>query len=260
MSEIKTIITEQLQQLQILMHRTSFHNFMGDGRSRSPHRGQGRILALLILKPEISQRELTFLSGMSKQSLAELLAKLEKSGYITRESSEEDKRVMEIKLTEEGSKAAADVGSDTLEAEKPLDCLDEEELAAFSEYLGRIIRRYEEQFPDDDFDQRRKMMEEFMLLHKQGFGGHGRHHGGHGFHGFGGFDGCGRHHGGHEEQSADDDFEQHRKMMEEFVSSHRQGFGGHGRHHGGRGFHGLGGFSDCDRHHGGHDDDLFGAR
>jgi DNA-binding MarR family transcriptional regulator len=182
MSEIKVIINEQLQQLQMLMHRASFHYFIGGGSIHNPHRGQGRVLAILKMKPEISQKELTYLLNMSKQSLAELLAKLEKNGYITREPSEGDKRVMTIKLTEEGMKTADDVDDDTLETSKILDCLNDEELAAFSEYLGRIIKRYEEQFPGEDFEQRRKSMEEFILQHGHGHGlfGFGRHGGPHG--------------------------------------------------------------------------------
>lgn len=177
MSKIKVAIGEQLQQLQLLMHRTSLHNFMGNGKTHNPYRGQGRVLAILKMKPEISQRELSYLLNMSKQSIAELLAKLEKSGYITREPSEEDKRISIIKLTEEGMKAADDVEDSTSETSKILDCLNDEELAAFSEYLRRITKRYEEQFPDEDFEQRRKMMEEFMSHHDHGFGGHGDHHG-----------------------------------------------------------------------------------
>lgn len=185
MSEIKTAITEQLQQLQMLMHRIAFQAFMGGGKAYNPHRGQGRILAILKMKPEISQKELTYLLGMSKQSIAELLVKLEKSGYITRQPSEEDKRIMNIKLTEEGMKTAEDVDDNTPETEKVLDCLNEEELTTFSEYLARIIKRYEEQFPDENFEQRRKSLQEFMS------------HFGHG-HRFGGFRGPGmRHHGGH---------------------------------------------------------------
>lgn len=186
MSEIKTIITEQLQQLQMLMQRSSLHNFMG--RAHNPHRGQGRVLAILKMKPEISQRELTYLLNMSKQSLAELLAKLEKNGYITRESSEEDRRVMTIKLTEKGEKAADDVNNETSEAAEILDCLNDQELASFSEYLGRIIMRYEEQFPDEDFEQRRKFLEEFMSRY-----GHGGRFGGFGGHGDDFFGGYGRH-------------------------------------------------------------------
>jgi DNA-binding MarR family transcriptional regulator len=179
MNEIKTIITEQLGHLQLLMHRTSFHAFMHGGRAYNPHRGQGRVLACLKMKPEISQKELIYLLGMSKQSLAELLSKLEKSGYITREPSESDRRVMTVKLTEEGMKATDDAGDETSEAEKVFDCLNDGELAAFSEYLGRIIRRYEEQFPGEDFEKQRKIIEAFMAHHDHGFGGdrHGHHHG-----------------------------------------------------------------------------------
>ena len=58
------------------------------------------MLAILKMKPEISRKELTCLLNMSKQSVAELISKMEKSGYVTREPSEKDKRVMTIKLAE----------------------------------------------------------------------------------------------------------------------------------------------------------------
>ena len=170
MNETKLIIHEQLLQLQMLMHRAMFVPF---GRLPSPHRGQGRVLAILKLKPEISQRELTYLLGMSKQAVAELVGKLEKGGYVTRESSEEDKRVMNVKLTDAGAKAADEADDSSPETVKILDCLDESEQAALSDYLARIIRQYEEHFPDEDFEQRRKMMEAFMADHGAGFGGFG---------------------------------------------------------------------------------------
>lgn len=175
MSEIKASIIEQLQQLQMLMHRASFHSFVARGRMHNPHRGQGRVLSILNIKPEISQKELNYLLNMSKQSLAELLAKLEKNGYITREPSEEDKRVMTIRLTEAGRQAAADAEytdaeEEPFDTDKILNCLNDEELTAFSEYLGRIIRRYEEQFPDEDYEERRKYMMEFLSRFGRGRG------------------------------------------------------------------------------------------
>ena len=51
MNDVKQTITEQLQQLQALMHRATFQRFMGDARGHSLHRGQGRVLAMLKLKP-----------------------------------------------------------------------------------------------------------------------------------------------------------------------------------------------------------------
>ena len=166
MDELMMTVNEQLQQLQMLMHRANFHHF---GAMHSPHRGQGRVLALLKMKPEISQKELTYLLNMSKQAVAELIAKLEKSGYIVREPSEEDRRSMTIKLTEAGASAAPDAGDDAAEVEKIFACLDDEELEKFSEYLERILARYEEQFPDADFEQRRQKMEDFLSSHGSGF-------------------------------------------------------------------------------------------
>jgi len=165
MDDIKNVIREQLYQLQALMHKSSLHHFMHHGKIHNPYRGQGRILAILKMKPEISQRELTYLLDMSKQSIAELLAKLEKNGYITREHSEGDKRVMTIKLTEDGAKAADNVDDHTLETSDIFDCLNNDELHTFSEYLGRIINRFEELFHGEGFEERRKMGEEFMSHH-----------------------------------------------------------------------------------------------
>ena len=165
MNEIKAAIISQLKQLQMFMHRASYHGHMGHGKRHDPYRGQGRILTLLKMKPEINQRELTYLLDMSKQSLAELLVKLEKNGYITREHSEEDKRALTIKLTAEGETASENIDSSATEAFYIFDCLNEDELVLFSDFLGRITKRYEEQFPDEDYEERRKMRSEFMSSH-----------------------------------------------------------------------------------------------
>jgi hypothetical protein len=89
------------------------------------------------------------------------------------------------------------------ETAKILDCLNDGELAAFSDYLDRIIKRYEELFPGEDFEERRKMMEAFMFRHGRGFGGCHGHPGGcgegHDRRGgdfFGGFGGGPDRHGG----------------------------------------------------------------
>ena len=170
MNDLTQTITEQLQQLQMLMHRMFFHGSNPDSRRYSPLRGQGRVLAILKMKPEISQRELTYLLGMSKQSLSELLSKLEKNGFITRELSVEDKRVITIKLTEEGLAASADSSDrDDPDLDNLLDCLGSDELQQFSDYLARIISRYEEKFPNAGFTNRRKFMEQFRTMFGSGY-------------------------------------------------------------------------------------------
>jgi hypothetical protein len=74
---------------------------------------------------------------MRPQSLGEILSKLEQKGYITRTPSDSDKRVMIIRLTDEGKNAIAD--------EEKLPNFDElfsslsgDEIEALGGYLSRI--------------------------------------------------------------------------------------------------------------------------
>ena len=173
MDNIRMTVNEQLRRINLLMRRTEAGRF----GAHTPHRGQGRVLAILRLKPEISQRELTYLLDMSRQGAAELLAKLEKAGYITREQSQDDRRVMTVRLTEKGLEESS--GPDEAEAQDdPLNRLSEEELFTLSDCLKRIIEGYEESFPDDGFEERRRAMEELET-----HGPHGPHHSTEGPHG-----------------------------------------------------------------------------
>lgn len=121
------------------------------GPSSDPHRGQGRVLALLKLQPEISQKELSYLLDMRNQSLGELLVKLEKSGAITREPSEEDRRSMNIKLTQTGAELIRSSSGKPDDAGKIFDCLSVEDrdklreiLASLSSELKRLLGNYDD--------------------------------------------------------------------------------------------------------------------
>ncbi len=108
------------------------------GPSGDPHRGQGRVLKILKLQPEISQKELGYLLDMRNQSLGELLAKLEKSGAITREPSEEDRRSMIIKLTAAGAELAASGGEKAADAGEIFECLSIEDREKLREILAGL--------------------------------------------------------------------------------------------------------------------------
>ena len=171
MDDIKSTITEQLQHLQMMLHRMAFRGLMSTGKiAPNPYRGQGRVLAVLKLKPEVSQKELAYLLDMSKQSLAELLAKLEKQGYIAREPSEDDKRSITVRLLEEGRKAAETMDGSASETHQILDCLNDVELVQFSDYLRRVIRECEEYFPGEGYEERRRKLERFMSRRDQNGG------------------------------------------------------------------------------------------
>jgi DNA-binding MarR family transcriptional regulator len=169
MNETKQILTDQLMRLQTLMHRCHHQKWGGAYAFRNPHRGQGRVLSILKLQAEISQKEIGYLLDLSKQALAELLTKLEKAGYIARSQSEKDRRSYLIKLTEAGHEAVSDKNAekDDDNAAIGFDCLNEEEQRKFSDYLARVIAELEEKLgmPDDGNDYAEFYRERFFAKH-----------------------------------------------------------------------------------------------
>ena len=105
-----------------------------------PSQGQGRVLALLRLQPETTQRELTFLMGMSRQALAELLGKLEAKGLVEREASTTDRRVVVVRLTDAGREAQQQARA-AAEPTDLLDVLDDDEVATLAGLLARVQTR-----------------------------------------------------------------------------------------------------------------------
>jgi DNA-binding MarR family transcriptional regulator len=174
----RRIAAERLSYLAMLQFQHRRRGPRGGEPWRDPRHGQGRVLALLKIKPEMTQRELTYLMGMSRQSIAELLRKLENQGLVERQPSAEDRRTVIVSLTEAGK--ATDQGDDPdgPAIGRVLDCLSDEEVANLVDYLGRIIERLEEE-SGEDFEQRREMIERFW----QGRGEDPRRRGG--FPGFG---------------------------------------------------------------------------
>lgn len=150
----------KLHRLEMLLRR--FHMDSAKQRpARDASRGQGRILAILKLRDGVSTKDLSYLLGIRVSSLNELLSKLEKNGYITREPSDQDKRVMLIKLTEKGrseqlseSPDLSDIFSD----------FSQDEQAQFAEYLDRMISSLEEKFgsTDEEFRRMNAMQERFF--------------------------------------------------------------------------------------------------
>jgi DNA-binding MarR family transcriptional regulator len=137
-------LLEKFYQLTWLLRRSMMGHLRDHGPMGAPYQGQGRILSLLKLKPEISQKELSHILNIRSQSLGELLAKLERSGYITRTASSVDRRGMDIRLTESG-KAVSEQDVEPAQHESVFECLNEEEQSTLRDYLDRLIKNLEEQ-------------------------------------------------------------------------------------------------------------------
>jgi len=151
---------EKLSRLQWLLQRNHLQNHSERGPFADPTRGQGRVLAMLKMQPEISTKDMSYLLGIRQQSLNELLNKLEKAEYVIREPLEADRRVMMVKLTEKGK---AEQPADT-DYSGIFDCLNAEEQAAFGNYLDRVIAALENQIgmEDDDMENWMKAARERM--------------------------------------------------------------------------------------------------
>ena len=183
MDDIYTAVYEKLSTLQWLMKRRQMFSQAESGPFADSTRGQGRILAMLKIQPEIATKDLAYLLGIRQQSLNELLNKLEKNSYVERRPSEKDRRVMVVHLTEKGKEAQ----EPETNYQEFLGCLSPEELQQFGEYLDRIIaafrmgagRSEDEDAMADWMDKARERMgdeqfEQLMSMRERAFGPFGR--------------------------------------------------------------------------------------
>ena len=76
-------------------------------QTREKYRGQGRLLILLHTHGSLTQRELIELTGRRSATLSEQLEGMERSGLIRRGKNEQDRRNVDVELTEQGKMAAA---------------------------------------------------------------------------------------------------------------------------------------------------------
>jgi DNA-binding MarR family transcriptional regulator len=168
-------LIEKMAELQWLLHRHYMRSWAENGPMADTTRGQGRILAMLKMRDGISTKDLSYLLGLRVSSLNELLSKLEKAGYVTREPSEQDRRVMLVKLTEKGRNEEQ---SEPVDFSDIFSCLSDDEQQAFGEYLDRIIAALRASVGDDGVD-----MLERMAAIRERLGDRGKFFDGHG-HGF----------------------------------------------------------------------------
>jgi len=144
---------EKLTRLQWLLHIRQMDSYRRGGHLADTTRGQGRILAALRMKDGISTRDLSYLLGLAVSSLNEFLSKLERGGYITREASEQDKRVILVKLTEKG-RSRQNQPEDAADLGGIFGCLSDDEQAALGTLLDRVIVALGEKlgFGDDELE------------------------------------------------------------------------------------------------------------
>ena len=85
-----------------MMHQISYLM-----QTQEKFRGQGRLLVLLNRYGTLTQRELIGLTGRRSATLSEQLEGMARAGLIVRRKNEQDKRNVDVELTEQGKLAAA---------------------------------------------------------------------------------------------------------------------------------------------------------
>ncbi|MBR5750977.1 MAG: MarR family transcriptional regulator [Clostridia bacterium] len=131
----KREIMEKFMRFQMLMHRLSSPRGMREGpRGRS----QERALTQIALRDGISQRELMEKLGVQPSSMSELVSKLEDGGMIERRTSPEDRRQVNLFMSETGRRYLEHV-NDREEYLLPFDALSDEELDSLDRVLQKLI-------------------------------------------------------------------------------------------------------------------------
>jgi len=102
--------------------------------------GQGRILFALWQNDEIPIHELSKKTQLTKSSLTTMLDRLENGGFLKRERDKNDKRIINIKLSE----MSKNLQNKYVEVSKKMTevfygPLTEEEIDQFEDYLRRIL-------------------------------------------------------------------------------------------------------------------------
>ena len=111
----------------------------------SGRHGQNRVLAILMMQDGTSQKDLAYLLGIRPQSLSEALAKLEASELVFRKHNEEDKRVVNVYLTDAGRRRAEKVAEDRKKsAADVLSVLTDEEKEQFAAIMDKIIAKLDD--------------------------------------------------------------------------------------------------------------------
>lgn len=141
--EQQAIFNEKLINLVRAIHQTKMLSRQRVSPLQDSSHGQGRILPILKLQPEMISKDLSYLLGIRPQSLNQSLKRLEEEGYITRHPAENDRRVTMVTLTDKG-KAVKSTGAATSN-NNVLAGFNDDELQQFGDYVDRLSAAYEQQ-------------------------------------------------------------------------------------------------------------------
>lgn len=99
----------------------------------NPITGQGRVLSVLAESGDMPQRDMS-LTSITPQSLGEMLVKLERAGYITREATGTGAHTLSVSITDAGRERVDKHGDVNY-----FDDFSDEEIQQFADFVDRAI-------------------------------------------------------------------------------------------------------------------------
>ena len=147
MNETNDLLHDNIRRVSVLLRRRGMKQH---GNIPST---QNRALSILKLNDGLSQRQLAYVLGIRPQSSGEIVGKMEKSGWLTRQTDDKDSRVNRLFLTAEGRKMADKIDAQ-LENNDILDCLTDEEKQQLNTLLTKVVENSYEQEDSEDFEFR----------------------------------------------------------------------------------------------------------
>lgn len=100
----------------------------------NPITGQGRVLSVLAESGDMPQRAMSSRLGITPQSLGEMLFKLERAGYITREATGTGAHTLSVSITDAGRERVDKHGDVNY-----FDDFSDEEIQQFADFVNRAI-------------------------------------------------------------------------------------------------------------------------
>lgn len=123
---------------------------------RGGKRGQLRVLRLIYERGEITQKELLEALTLKSGSVSETVKKLENQGYILKTRNKDDKRIINITITEEGKDFLTSRLELHREQEKELfTSLTTEEQEELERLLTKIFKDWEGKFDSSLFNHKK---------------------------------------------------------------------------------------------------------
>jgi DNA-binding MarR family transcriptional regulator len=141
----------KLRRLTNLMQRARTKEFSNHDFNMMD--GKGRLLSVLQQKDGLTQRELGEELDIRPSSVGELVRKLEANGLVIRQNNKDDRRVMNVYLTEIGRELIENNASLQTEIQANLfQDISEDEKEVFARVLEKMIVSLEDEYSIQDAD------------------------------------------------------------------------------------------------------------